>query len=287
MSDDHEKVPLTAEPANVDEPEEEGPATGSSKTVGLFSDRKPKNVWAGFASGAKNLGKGVACGVAAFVALPVHGFRTEGIKGGAKGLLAGTACLAGLSVGGVYTGVRQVIRGVANTPEYVRESLNNESVWDPLKREWSRPCLKAMRDSIPNTDDDLYAAARRAVREEVRQATDAPPEQSAESKDEVNFYTLLGIPKDADNAAIKRAYVTKALVCHPDKNPGNPQATALFQKVNQAYAVLSNPATRLEYDLSGSVSQDPSQEFHHPIESLVGGRRVPGVDGAAQTAVVP
>ena len=92
MSDDHEKVPLTAEPANVDEPEEEGPATGSSKTVGLFSDRKPKNVWAGFASGAKNLGKGVACGVAAFVALPVHGFRTEGIKGGAKGLLAGTAC---------------------------------------------------------------------------------------------------------------------------------------------------------------------------------------------------
>jgi molecular chaperone DnaJ len=63
-----------------------------------------------------------------------------------------------------------------------------------------------------------------------------------------DFYAVLGVPKDADAAAIKKAYRKLARTMHPDHNPGDAVAEAKFKEVGEAYAVLSDPEQRQQYD---------------------------------------
>ena len=65
---------------------------------------------------------------------------------------------------------------------------------------------------------------------------------------EKDYYAALGVPKDADAAAIKKAYRKLARDLHPDKNPGNTEAEARFKEVSEAYDVLSDQKRRAEYD---------------------------------------
>ena len=65
---------------------------------------------------------------------------------------------------------------------------------------------------------------------------------------EKDYYAALGVPKDADAAAIKKAYRKLARDLHPDKNPGNADAESRFKDVSEAYDVLSDPKRRAEYD---------------------------------------
>ena len=65
---------------------------------------------------------------------------------------------------------------------------------------------------------------------------------------EKDYYAALGVPKDADAAAIKKAYRKLARDLHPDKNPGNGDAESRFKDVSEAYDVLSDPKRRAEYD---------------------------------------
>ncbi|MGY2064278.1 molecular chaperone DnaJ [Blastococcus sp. SYSU DS0619] len=65
---------------------------------------------------------------------------------------------------------------------------------------------------------------------------------------EKDYYGALGVPQDADAAAIKKAYRKLATELHPDKNPGNTEAEARFKEVSEAYDVLSDPKRRGEYD---------------------------------------
>ena len=65
---------------------------------------------------------------------------------------------------------------------------------------------------------------------------------------EKDYYAALGVPKDADAAAIKKAYRQLARDLHPDKNPDNAQAESRFKEVSEAYDVLSDPKRRAEYD---------------------------------------
>jgi molecular chaperone DnaJ len=65
---------------------------------------------------------------------------------------------------------------------------------------------------------------------------------------EKDYYAALGVAKDADAAAIKKAYRKLARDLHPDKNPGNAEAEAKFKEVSEAYDVLSDPKKRAEYD---------------------------------------
>src|SRR4051812_25934505 len=65
---------------------------------------------------------------------------------------------------------------------------------------------------------------------------------------EKDYYAALGVPKDADAAAIKKAYRQLARDLHPDKNPNNAEAEARFKDVSEAYDVLSDTSRRSEYD---------------------------------------
>ncbi|MFD6176556.1 MULTISPECIES: DnaJ C-terminal domain-containing protein [unclassified Isoptericola] len=65
---------------------------------------------------------------------------------------------------------------------------------------------------------------------------------------EKDFYSALGVPKDADDAAIKKAYRKLARQYHPDQNPGDASAEAKFKEIGEAYAVLSDTEQRQQYD---------------------------------------
>ncbi|WP_129339500.1 DnaJ C-terminal domain-containing protein [Cellulomonas endophytica] len=65
---------------------------------------------------------------------------------------------------------------------------------------------------------------------------------------EKDFYAVLGVPKDADAAAVKKAYRKLARKLHPDQNPGDAAAEARFKDIGEAYAVLSDPEQRRQYD---------------------------------------
>ena len=65
---------------------------------------------------------------------------------------------------------------------------------------------------------------------------------------EKDFYAILGVPQDADEAQIKKAYRKLARKHHPDQNPGDSAAEQRFKDVGEAHSVLSDPEKRREYD---------------------------------------
>lgn len=64
-------------------------------------------------------------------------------------------------------------------------------------------------------------------------------------------YEVLGIAKDADTEAIKKAYRKMAMLFHPDRNPGNKEAEDKFKEAADAYEILSNPEKRAQFDRFG------------------------------------
>lgn len=66
-----------------------------------------------------------------------------------------------------------------------------------------------------------------------------------------DYYEVLGVAKNADDAEIKKAYRKLALKYHPDKNPDNAEAEEKFKEAAEAYEVLSNSDKRAQYDRFG------------------------------------
>lgn len=63
-----------------------------------------------------------------------------------------------------------------------------------------------------------------------------------------DFYKILGVPKDASEADIKKAYRKLARKYHPDQNQDDPSAEQKFKDLSEAYAALSDPEERQQYD---------------------------------------
>ena len=76
----------------------------------------------------------------------------------------------------------------------------------------------------------------------------------AESKRD--YYEVLGVSRDADDAALKKAYRALAKKYHPDANPGDQAAADKFKEASEAYSVLSDPEKRRQYDQFGHAAFD-------------------------------
>jgi molecular chaperone DnaJ len=72
-----------------------------------------------------------------------------------------------------------------------------------------------------------------------------------------SYYEVLGVERDASDADLKKAYRQLALKLHPDRNPGDHTADERFKEINEAYAVLSDPDKRAQYDRYGRVDLPP------------------------------
>ena len=89
-----------------------------------------------------------------------------------------------------------------------------------------------------------------------------------------DYYEVLGVPRDADDEAIKKSYRKQAVKFHPDKNPGDKAAEEKFKELGEAYEALSDSQKRAAYDRYGHAAFDPrarasssaSGGFHDPFE---------------------
>ncbi len=72
-----------------------------------------------------------------------------------------------------------------------------------------------------------------------------------------DYYEVLGVEKNADDATIKKAYRQLAKKYHPDMNPGDAEAEKKFKEAGEAYAVLSDPDKRKQYDQFGHAAFEP------------------------------
>jgi molecular chaperone DnaJ len=71
-----------------------------------------------------------------------------------------------------------------------------------------------------------------------------------------DYYEVLEVSKTASLEEIKKAYRKKAVLYHPDKNPGNKEAEEKFKEATEAYSVLSEAETRAQYDRFGHAAFD-------------------------------
>lgn len=69
-----------------------------------------------------------------------------------------------------------------------------------------------------------------------------------------DYYEVLGVDKNADEAAVKKAYRVLAKKYHPDMNPGDKEAEKKFKEASEAYAILSDPEKKRQYDQFGHAA---------------------------------
>ena len=74
--------------------------------------------------------------------------------------------------------------------------------------------------------------------------------------DKRDYYEVLGVDRNADDATLKKAYRVLAKKYHPDTNPGDKEAEAKFKEASEAYAILSDPDKRRQYDQFGHAAFD-------------------------------
>ena len=76
-----------------------------------------------------------------------------------------------------------------------------------------------------------------------------------------DYYSILGVSKNATSEEIKKAYRNLAFKYHPDRNPNNKDAEEKFKKISEAYNILGDENKRSEYDRYGSSSSNSSYGY--------------------------
>lgn len=75
----------------------------------------------------------------------------------------------------------------------------------------------------------------------------------------IDYYKILGVPKDIAQKDVKKAYLKRAKQFHPDLHPEDPKAKAKFQALNEAYDVIGDPEKRKKYDQYGEQWREAGQ----------------------------
>lgn len=84
-----------------------------------------------------------------------------------------------------------------------------------------------------------------------------------------NPYIVLGVPQNADEQQIRKAFRALAKKYHPDMNPGNAEAEDKFREINEAYEILSDEKkrSRLDRELNTAGTQQSEKTYTHTKQS--------------------
>ena len=234
-----------------------------SQNINVFVNNKPRDLVYGFGGGLANLGIGEVGAAALAVAAPIYctyiGASANGVVGGFTGLGVGVGVgLIGscaLLVGGVYTCVTQVFGGLINTPESVGAQCGGKE-WDEDEETWKLCGL-----------DDEAAHVLKLTEEDIMKEADGDQSNASKHVSDSELYDILGVETNASASEIKKAYYIKARASHPDRNLNDPEAHARFQKIGEAYQILSDDRLRFIYDqrgkdgVEGTARVDANQLF--------------------------
>lgn len=243
------------------------------------SHSAPSSILGGVSQAASSVvvsaGIAAAIAIGATVKMGMDGYESGGVVGSAIstciGATIGTVTGAAIAAGIVLGGANAAIVGSLRTPEAIYHSMSGRE-WDDAKQEWVMYNLQedsALVLSLTETEI-LKQLADGATMSKVLGSTNTPlwsfstnsefkaaDSDTARAKKEVLdkvLYNLLDVPPDASSGDIKKAYYIKARECHPDRNPDDPKANEKFQKVGEAYQVLSDPQLRAAYDSRGKAA---------------------------------
>ncbi len=93
----------------------------------------------------------------------------------------------------------------------------------------------------------------------------------------IDYYKILGVPKDIAQKDVKKAYLKRAKQFHPDLHPDDPKAKAKFQALNEAYDVIGDAEKRKKYDQYGEQWREADQ-FQDGFQGSAGGSPFEGFD---------
>lgn len=122
-------------------------------------------------------------------------------------------------------------------------------------------------EALPSTKTNISDEERKAARSAADLAKIAVIDEIVLKED---LYEVLGVKKNAKNEDIRRGFLNRSRICHPDKMPNYAPCVVAFQKVSFAYQTLSKPSSRKMYDVSGrtdyaaAVSQNSSSNGFDP-----------------------
>ena len=74
-----------------------------------------------------------------------------------------------------------------------------------------------------------------------------------------DYYEVLGVARDVEEAGLKKAYRRLAMKYHPDRNPDDPEGEEKFKEASEAYEILTDAEKRQAYNQFGHAGVDPSQ----------------------------
>lgn len=235
----------------------------------VWSCRKPRDVVAGTSSGLKTVARGVGLGLTSLVALPYMGAKNGGAKGFVKGVGAGVVTCAASTVTGTVVGTGQIVRGVYHTPNAIMQKARGQ-VWNASDRKWERDWYSLAEEEAEvlgggNADKQTGDKLGEGEATGSASASRAEPKRPAKTVVDRTLYDLLGVPPEANDSEVRRAFHKKSLALHPDKNPDNPEATKDFQAVSEAYRILGDEDRRRAYDEHGQDSAAAGMPKIEPV----------------------
>ena len=207
----------------------------SQQSFNFFSTSPPKNAVSGFFSGLGNITKGVLSGVCGIIACPIYLGKQEGGVGVVKGLGLGSVLAIVLPIGGTMLGLTQIVRGIYNTPEAIKATLNNK-VWDAETKKWIYYSIEEELKIVNLEDESKFKSNK---------TTDTDQNTSIK---ELDYYNVLNMIPTATQSEIKHSYYSLAKETHPDKNESDGEK---FKLINEAYQVLGNEGLRQKYNKYG------------------------------------
>lgn len=153
---------------------------------------------------------------------------------------------------------------VGHTHALLERYVTSERIW-----EWA---------ADRRARSDKLASQRRAQRSSSpsssKSSSDERGVKDEETPNSPSYYALLGVSEQASSSEIKSAYRRLTLKVHPDHNT-NEDASEQFQRLRNAYQVLSNPESRKKYDIGGEKYQEKlsaGKKNRDALRSLFGGK---------------